>query len=166
MSNSTHATAEIRPASVADICNFARGLLKQHWLEVAKHKDILVLRPDWDRYAAMAASGNLFAIAAWVSVIDGDEQKEEMVGYSANLLFKHLHYADATVCQNDVLFVAEDYRKSRIGMQLMRETERIASARGAKLMLWHAKEGTALDRMLGRPNSGYDVQDIIYGKEI
>lgn len=64
--------------------------------------------------------------------------------------------------QNDLLFVAEEHRKTRVGLDLIRETEKQAFARGAEMMLWHAKENTSLSILM--PKLGYSVQDIIYSK--
>lgn len=134
----------------------ALPLLTEHWQEVAKHKDLLVLRPAWDTYHRIENAGNLLALAAWH---DG-----QMVGYSASFVSPHLHYADVRVCQNDVLFVTPAHRG--IGKQLMRETERHAKERGCQLVLWHAKQGSVLDRMLGREGSDYSVQDVIYARRL
>lgn len=154
----TTATVEISPCTVADMANHAREMFREHWEEVAKLKHLMVLSPNWDRYGQLAVAGVLLAIAAW--------EGPRMVGYSANVITNHLHYRDLVVCQNDVLFVAQSHRKSSVGLRLMRETERLAAERGAKLVLWHAKPETTLDRMLGREGSGYSVQDIIYAKEL
>jgi GNAT superfamily N-acetyltransferase len=117
----------------------------------------MVLKPDLDRYAQMEADGALMCLA----VVDPDNA---IVGYSVNFVGPHLHYADLIVCNNDLLFLREDLRASKVGMRLMRETERAAAERGARLMLWHAKEGTALASIL--PRMGYGVQDIIFSKEL
>jgi GNAT superfamily N-acetyltransferase len=86
------------------------------------------------------------------------------VGYSVSFVGPHIHYADLVVANNDVLFLREDLRPSSIGLRLLKETERAARANGARLMLWHAKEHTALAKIM--PRMGYGVQDIIYSKEI
>lgn len=132
-------------------------LFEQHWDEIARNKQVMVLNPDRARYEQMEAAGMLLALA--VVTPDG-----EVVGYSVNLVGPHLHYADLTVCNNDVLFLREDLRNSPIGLKLVRETTRAAAARGARLMLWHAKENTSLAKIL--PRMGYGVQDIIFSKEI
>jgi GNAT superfamily N-acetyltransferase/quercetin dioxygenase-like cupin family protein len=133
------------------------NLLHAHWDEVAKNKAVMVLKPDRARYEQLDEAGALLCIAA----IDPDG---EIVGYSVSFIGPHIHYADLITCNNDVLFLRADLRASRIGMRLLSETERVAKARGAKLMLWHAKEHTALATIM--PRLGYGVQDIIFSKEI
>ena len=76
----------------------------------------------------------------------------------------HFHYADLRVTQNDVLFVKKEFRGGRLGLRLLKATEDHAKSEGCKLMLWHAKENTALDKLL--PKLKYGVQEIMYSKEI
>lgn len=134
----------------------AEPLLTEHWSEVAKNKQVMVLKPDHDGYRRMEHDGRMLILGAY--------RGGKMVGYSFNFVGPHLHYADLIVCNNDVLFVHKDHRNSPIGLQLLRRTEKAAKARGAQLMLWHAKQGTSLDKIMRRMK--YGVQDIIYSKEI
>lgn len=133
------------------------ALLEKHWHEVARNKQVMVLKPDRERYLQLEAQGGLLCLAA----VDPDG---EVVGYSVNFIGPHIHYVDLVVCNNDVLFLREDLRPSPIGLRLLKDTERLAKARGARLMLWHAKEDTALATIM--PRLGYGVQDIIFSKEI
>lgn len=149
---------EIGICALADIVNHAQGLMRDHYGEVARLKHLFVLQPNWTTYAKLAAASKLLLLAAW----DG----QAMIGYSANILDTHLHYSGVAVCQNDVLFVDAQHRAGRVGLQLMRATESEAKARGAQVVLWHAKQGSTLDRMLGREGSAYSVQDIVYAKEL
>lgn len=144
-------------APLADRIDRMAELLHAHWDEVAKNKQVMVLKPDRERYAYLDEHGGLLCL--WALDADG-----EIVGYSVNFIGPHIHYADLNVANNDVLFLREDLRQSTLGLRLIRETERAAKARGAQLMLWHAKEGTSLDKIM--PRLRYGVQDIIYSKEI
>lgn len=131
-------------------------LLRAHWLEIAKNKTLMVLKPDTERYAVLEQAGLLLALGAF----DGDV----MVGYSVSFIGPHLHYADLVYAQNDVLFVAQPHRLGRTGYRLIQATELLAKARGAQMLIWHAKQGTTLDALL--PRLGYGVQDILYSKEL
>jgi GNAT superfamily N-acetyltransferase len=142
--------------TIADKIEQITDLLRAHWDEVARNKQLLVLKPDVARYQALEDAGMLLGLFAYV--------EDQIVGYSVNLIVPHLHYADVICAHNDVLFVAKEYRNSPLGLRLIRETERACKARGVHLMLWHAKEGTPLSEIL--PKRGCKVQDIIFSKEL
>lgn len=148
---------EIKDISVADSIGKTGEMLEEHWQEVAKHKSLMVLKPDVQRYTAMEQMSMLIGLGAFLN--------GEMIGYSVTFIMPHMHYADLIVASNDVLFVRQQYRATRVGLKLISETERIAKERGARMMMWHAKPGTALDALMSR-RDGYGVQDIIYSKEI
>lgn len=145
----------IKEVGVNDIID-RQDLLKMHYDEVAKNKSIMVLDPDRAKYQAIESAGKSLCLAAFVD--------EKIVGYSVNIVDTHIHYVGLVCCVNDVLFVDPVYRNSRCGLMLIKQTESVAKDRGAKLMLWHAKSGTALDLLM--PKIGYGVQDIIYSKVI
>jgi GNAT superfamily N-acetyltransferase len=150
------ATETVAPTSVAGMRASAEKLLRAHWEEVAKRRDLMVLAPDWDRYEALESAGVLVSLGAFV---DG-----RLVGYSVTIVGPHLHYVGLIYGQNDVIYVAPEHRKSRIGLSLIRETERLSAERGAKLVSWHAKEGTSLHAML--PRLGYSVHETIFTREL
>lgn len=132
------------------------NLLVQHWLELAKNKHLMHLSPDVERYQLMEASGNVIALFAY----EGDC----LVGYSVSFIASHLHYSNLVYAQNDVLFVDREHRKGRTGLALIQETEAEAKRAGCQMIIWHAKQGTALDALM--PRLGYGVQDIMYSREL
>jgi GNAT superfamily N-acetyltransferase len=132
-------------------------LLEEHYAELATVPDIMLLKPDVERYQTLEAAGNLFAIGMFD--IHGDNG-ETLVGYSVNIVCTNLHYGDLLMCQNDLLFVRKSHRRGMTGMRLITATERAAKDRGVKMMLWHAKPGTTLDRML--PKLGYEQFETIH----
>jgi len=147
----------IRCIPVTELEQKADALTRQHWNEVALNKSV-PLDIDWPLYAAMEASGRIFVVA----VFDGSDN---LVGYSVNQLFNHPHYRTVKMCQNDALFLLPSVRGGHVGIQLMNFTRTEAKARGAKRLMWHAKKGTALDRLLDTSRD-YIVQDIIYSTEL
>lgn len=147
----------IEEISVKDFMHEQAHLLHEHWEELATHKAFMVLKPDWAKYAQLEAAGVLLTLGAFT-------HEGKAVGYSSSIIGNNLHYADLCYAHNDVLFVAKDYRRGRLGLQLIKETERLAKARGAQLMIWHAKEDTALMAVL--PRIGYGVQDVLYSREL
>jgi hypothetical protein len=147
---------EIRPTTVADLLTNGAVLFQQHWSEIALNKELMVLSPDQARYEALEASGNLIVLGAY--------ENDVLVGYSVSFYTTHFHYSNLTVAQNDLLFLVPHLRGTRMGLDLIYETEREAVAKGAKMMLWHAKPNTTLQQLM--PRLGYGIQDIIYSKPI
>ena len=147
---------EIRLSNVDEMLANASELFSEHWEEIALNKQVMVLKPDEGKYRAAEANGMLLILGAF----EGDR----IVGYSVSVVTNHPHYADLITCSNDLLFVTEDKRSGRLGLQLIRKTEEAAKERGARLMLWHAKTGTPLEKMM--PRLGYGVQDIIFSIQI
>lgn len=133
-------------------------LLEMHADELATHRHIMTVSPDWAKYEAMEQANMVMGLFAY------DDAVGRLAGYSVTFVCNHLHYSDLLYAQNDVLYVHPHYRKSRVGLDLIARTEDLARARGVRFMLWHAKPDTALDKLL--PRLGYDVQDVIYSKEI
>lgn len=148
---------EIRAIVASDEIERAGPLLREHWQEVARHQDLMVLDPDADGYRALEAAGGLISLGAF----DG----AELVGYCVTVFQRrHLHYRGLAVASNDVIFVRRTHRNAGVGKALREETERIARERGAGIVFWHAKNGTALDEQLFA--GGYGVQDVIYGRRL
>jgi GNAT superfamily N-acetyltransferase len=147
---------QIKLCTLDDIKGKTDSLFEEHYEEVARNKEIMVLKPNWPMYYATEKVGALFIHVA--------TQDDEFIGYSINFVSNHFHYADLKYCQNDVLFIKKEFRGGRVGLRLMKATETHAKSLGCKLMLWHCKEKTPLNEIL--PRLKYGVQDIIYSKEL
>lgn len=147
---------EVRRSSVDEMLANGQELFAQHWDEIARNKDVMVLKPDEAAYRRMEEAGSLLILAA--------VKAGRIVGYSVNFIVRHPHYADLLVCQNDLLFIDQAHREGGAGIRLMKRTEQEGKRRGCRLMLWHAKESTPLAAML--PRMGYGVQDIVFSKQL
>ena len=147
---------DIRLSTVADVEGKTDSLFQAHYEEIARNKEVMVLKPNWPQYYAVEKAGALFVHVA--------TQADEIIGYSVNFVQHHFHYADLKYCQNDVLFIKKEFRGGRVGLKLMKATEKHAKSLECKLMLWHCKPNTPLNEILPRMN--YGVQDIVYSKEI
>ena len=147
---------DIRPVSIMTIlADYA--LISEHWKEIAKNKQLMVLKPMYDRYEAMEKAGILICLGAF----DGDR----LVGYAASIVSPHLHYADLVTASNDIIFLLPEYRLGHTGLKLIRETERIAKEdHGCRMVSWHAKDNTTLNELV--PKMGYHVQDVIWTREV
>lgn len=141
---------------ITDKIEQTAALQRQHWEEVARNKEVMVLNPDVAQYQRLQDLGMLFGIFAY----DGDE----IVGYSVNVLAVNMHYSELLIAQNDILYLAPAHRGGRLGIHMMKKTEEYAALRGARMMIWHAKEGTPLNNIL--PRMGYGVQDVLFSKQL
>jgi len=147
---------DIRLCMLADIEGITDSLFQEHYEEIARNKELMVLKPNWPQYYVVEKAGALFIHVA--------TQDDEVIGYSINFVANHFHYADLKYCQNDVLFIKKEFRGGRLGLRLMKASEKHAKSLGCKLMLWHCKPDTPLNEIL--PRLKYGVQDVIYSKEI
>ena len=147
---------EIRLCTYDEFFVLADPLFEEHYEEIARNKQIMKLKPNYQLYEALNSTGWLFIYVAM--------RDDVCIGYSMNIMMHHLHYADLRIAQNDILFVKKEFRGGRLGLRLLKVTEDHARSEGCKLMLWHAKENTALAKLL--PKLKYGVQEIMYSKEI
>lgn len=142
--------------TITDKIAASHQLQVEHWEEIARNKHLMVLNPDVEQYARLERAGLLFAVIAYAG--------DEIIGYSVNILVRNLHYSALLMAQNDLLFVGAAHRGGRAFMRLRDATIAAAARRGARMMLWHAKENTPLAEIL--PRMGCKVQDIIYSEEL
>ena len=147
---------EIRLCTYDEFKVLGDPLFEEHYEEIARNKQVMKLKPNYQLYEALNSTGWLFIYVAM--------QDNVCIGYSMNIMMHHLHYADLRIAQNDILFVKKEFRGGRLGLRLLKATEAHARSEGCKLMLWHAKENTALAKLL--PKLKYGVQEIMYSKEI
>ena len=147
---------EIRLCTYDEFKVLGDPLFEEHYEEIARNKQVMKLKPNYQMYEALNSTGWLFIYVAM--------QDDVCIGYSMNIMMHHLHYADLRIAQNDILFVKKEFRGGRLGLRLLKVTEDHARSEGCKLMLWHAKENTALAKLL--PKLKYGVQEIMYSKEI
>lgn len=150
-------TLTIRSASIDEILERAGPLLRRHWDEIALNKQLMRLDPDWSRYQDIENKGNLVVLVA-------ETPGMGLAGYSISFVHAHLHYRNLVVAQNDVIFLDKEWRTAGVGAALLAATEQECKARGARMMMFHAKPETALEKVL--PRRGYGVQDVVFSKEL
>jgi hypothetical protein len=132
------------------------ALFADHYEELTLDKHAVKLNPIWDEYAALESIGKLLIFTAR----DG----EKLVGYSVFFVRRHMHYADLTVAQNDILFLDKEYRFGRTGIRLIQHSEQQIKERlsGQLKIVWHIKEANDWSAIILR--QGYQLEDSIYGK--
>jgi Acetyltransferase (GNAT) family len=131
-----------------------KPLLFEQWREIANYQDEIPLDVDYDFYRRMESQKKL----VWLNArLDG-----ELVGYSVFMLIRHPHYQSTVFAMNDVIFVRMEHRKSRIGLSLIRQSEKALKALGARKISWHVKVTNDLSRILAA--KGYATDEINMGK--
>lgn len=125
--------ADVRIAGIED-------LLQRHWQEIAQFKDIPV-SVDWPMYEAVEQLDKLRIFTA--------RTDKCLVGYAAFMVFHHGHYSSLLQAIQDVLYLAPEQRKGRVGYRLIRFAEAELAAEGVRAVCHPEKVGhPALGRLL------------------
>lgn len=143
----------VEAVRISDHAESARALFAANWDETGFD---FPLDLDVGRYQALQDAGVLFALAAFE---DG-----EIIGYSTAAVTPHAFNPAITFCASDALFVRRDKRCGSAAARLIKATEREASRRGARRMLWHTRAGTPLAETFRR--RGYLPADVVVMKEL
>ena len=132
-------------------------LLEQHYEELCRDKDRVLLAPMWEKYAALEAAGCFVVYTA--------RDEGELIGYAAFFIQPSLHHADLTVVLNDLVFIHPDHRGSA-GPRMIKFAEKqiaeLKHAGTALQIVWSAKPGTLLESLL--PKLGYQSEAVMFGK--
>jgi GNAT superfamily N-acetyltransferase len=152
------AAAEIRFAreSMAAVLEEIKPLLWEHWAEIAHYADI-PLDPNWPWYEGAEAAGQL-------RIYTVRDQRFALVGYCIYVVAPGLHYKSHTYANQDILFLLPEYRRGRIGRDLVRFTEGQLKGEGVGIVLQHVKVKYDFGPMLKR--DGYEPIDTVYGKRL
>lgn len=110
----------------------AAPLVDAHYHEIAWRKDKIPLDPDYEKYAAGAASGAIRIFTA--------RQGGMLVGYAVFIVGPHLHYRQTVWAMNDVLYVTQGRRGYAAGTKLLRHAESALKATGAHVVGLHIKD--------------------------
>ena len=106
----------------------AENMWLDHWRAIAMDQDTIPLDVDWDRYAALDASGNLH-------IVTGRDDEQRLRAYALGIVTGHLHYKSTLHCQYDVYWLDPAYRRGLEGYRLFQMMERTLQARGVKKLL-------------------------------
>jgi predicted GNAT superfamily acetyltransferase len=131
-----------------------KELFQEHRQELATGEEYMTVKIKDDVYKLMEDKGVMFSLALY------DDDK--IVGYSIAVMYHNLHSADLLMSQADVLFVQQKYRKTKWGLKLIQETERMSKERGAKVIIWHGQPDTPFSNLM--PRIGYKLQNVMFSK--
>lgn len=143
---------------VEEFFEAADSALQEHWEVIANFKDAIKLKPDVGRYISLQSAGVLRTVSL---VADSGE----IIGYSVLLVMPHLHYSDDLFAHVDVVFVKKSFRKSRAGLVLLSETEKLCKELGVSVLTYHTKPNhNTIEKILYR--KGYTHLENIIGKYV
>jgi GNAT superfamily N-acetyltransferase len=98
------------------------ALLPAHYDEIAIHKDLIPLAPDWKQYKDAADAGVLHIVTCR---IDG-----HIVGYVVAFVRPHAHYVTTLHAFTDIFWLHPDHRRGGIGIEMLQFYEVTLSYRG------------------------------------
>jgi GNAT superfamily N-acetyltransferase len=140
--------AEVRAANV-------EALLERHWREIAHYQDI-PLNVNWAVYEGLEAAG---ALRTYTARAHGT-----LLGYAAYIVGRSPHYSGSIEAVEDVIYVAPEYRRGRVGYQLIAYADEQLAADGVQTVYHHTKVAHNFGPLLER--QGYELIEVKYGKRL
>lgn len=140
--------------SLSSIRQQIDSLLVEHWEEIALYKDRVPLAPNWAKYQEIEEQKKLVIVSA--------RSEGTLIGYCFWFFVDHIHYQGHTVAVNDVIFLKKEFRRGRIGLELIRQAEYYAIVCGADRISWHVKTSNDWTPILTR--MGYALEELIMSK--
>ena len=140
----------IKRVSCTDILD-AEDLLKEY-ADECSIPEIGVICPQREIYAHMQSTGLMHSFGVF--------EEEKLVGFASILLFTLPHYGKK-VANVESMFLAKSHRMGGFGLELMKEIEQFAKERGCSAMLYNARFGSALEKMLTRA-SNYERTNSVF----
>lgn len=98
-------------------------LFRKHWRELAVHRDVIPLDPNWDMYMQNAVQGFLHVLTV--------RADDVLVGYIFNLVGPHLHYKTTVHAMVDMYWLDPKYRRGMFPLKMFRENEKHLKKIGA-----------------------------------
>lgn len=131
-------------------------LIREHYEEIAWHKEKIKLNPDWGKYLELEEKDFLFILTV--------RKDTTLVGYAWFLVMPHLHHRDHIFAVNDVLFLKKEYRKGLTGVRLIKKAEQTLSQLNVSKVYITGKRDTVLCKILTK--IGYEKEEENFSKYI
>lgn len=127
-------------------------ILESHRQELSRYDD-MVLNPNWDVYYKMQEVGQFYLYVC-------RDEDNKIVGYAAFFTMQNLHYKDFIYAHQDVFYVTQDKRGSRVAVKLLKATEELFEV--ADVIVHHAKFTNRFGEFLEK--FGYHKAEATYHK--
>jgi len=132
-------------------------ILEEHRLELSRYED-MILNPDWKMYNAMQENNKLRIYTA------RDRFTDVLLGYTVFFLIDNPHYCDFLYAHQDVFYVVQNKRGTRIAYNLIKKSEEQLKEDGVTIIVHHTKLINKFGQMLDK--LGYSQAEIMYHKRI
>jgi len=133
-----------------------KPLLELHYAEVCLYPDKIALNPKYEFYNTLDDAGALRIVTA--------RDEGVLIGYSVFFEMPHPHYQDHIYAQNDIFYVAENYRHTEVAPSLVAKAEEALHGDGVSVITYHMKTYKPFESLMDF--SGYDKAEVIFSKFI
>lgn len=140
----------------ADCIEDVASLLTEHWREVAWYKDKMSLSPNWEKYQQLASSESMRIFVA--------RDAGKIVGYSIYFVGHNLHYKNTIVADNDITYIAPEYRHGRTAVDLLNYVNDSLKEGGVSLVSVKMKSDTTFHSLMEKLD--YNMMEFNYTKWI
>ncbi len=106
-------------------------LLERHYEEIAEHKELMKLNPDYTKYYELERLGMLHTVTV--------RDEGRLIGYCITFTVKHLHYKDCLMGLNDILFIDKPERNGLLAVRLLKYVEDALREKGVQIIHYHIK---------------------------
>jgi len=143
---------------VHEVWDEALPIMREHYEEVAKYKDI-PLDPNFEAYRHAEENGFFAAFTV--------RENEVLVGYNSFLIGPSLHYKGSVQASQDVIYLDPKFRGRMLGLRFMNWCDGVLATMGVQVVYQHVKitrEELNYGPMLGR--IGYEPMDTIWARRL
>ena len=149
---------EIRHISYSDILDSANaGELLKEYSEECAIPEIGATNPQREMYARMESSGLMHSFG----VFEGDH----LVGFATLLVFVLPHYGKL-IANVESMFVMRSHRSNGSGKRLMQELEAWAHDKKCEVLLYNARTGSRLERLLSASAPNYERTNSVFLRRV
>ena len=129
-------------------------LLPAHASEVLLYRDNLEVCPNFDVYMQLEEAGGLTIVTArW---------RTKLVGYVVYIQGPKPHYENTVFATADLVYVLPEYRKGWVGINLLKEGEKVLKNIGVSVVLVGVTRDKDFSRVLEKLN--YEAVEINMAK--
>lgn len=146
---------EYQAEFIKDILPEVAPLIKEHWEELTKYRDI-PLNPNFEQYIQLQNANSLL----FVTVRD----KGKVIGYCSHFIYYHMHSKDHVCAIHDLIFISKQYRNGFIARKLIRASEEILRHIGVSFMTLTMNSDKPFERLA--ISCGFEEHERVFSKNL